>query len=60
MFATYSCEFMRAAANSSPVSIKYMNIIDPLLPNNNLGRSVSRIIDACVSHFGSGRNVWMR
>ena len=41
MFATYSCEFMRAAANSSPVSIKYMNIIDPLLPNNNLGRSVS-------------------
>lgn len=41
MFATYSCEFMRAAANSAPVSIKYMNIIDPLLPNNNLGRSVS-------------------
>ena len=26
----------RAAANSSPVSIKYMNI-EPLLPNNNLG-----------------------
>ena len=41
MLSTYSCEFMRAAASSAPVTVKYMNIIDPLLPNNNLGRSVS-------------------
>ncbi|OUS45051.1 hypothetical protein BE221DRAFT_195624 [Ostreococcus tauri] len=28
-------------SNSAPVVVKYMNIIDPLVPNNNLGRSVS-------------------
>ena len=41
MLSRYGCEYMRALAGTSPAVIKYMNIIDPLLPNNNLGRSVS-------------------
>jgi len=41
MLSTYSCEFMRSTAGATTVPIKYMNIIDPLVSSNNLGRSVS-------------------
>ena len=36
------CQYGQIETSSSaPVVVKYMNIIDPLVPNNNLGRSVS-------------------
>lgn len=41
MLAQYGHSHVSESSTSAPFVVKYMNIIDPLVPNNNLGRSVS-------------------
>ena len=41
MLAQYGYSHVSGSSTSAPFVVKYMNIIDPLVPNNNLGRSVS-------------------
>ena len=48
----------QSAGSARSMLVKHLNVVDPLLPSNNLGRSVSqgnakRIRRRC----GSGRNV---
>ncbi|GJP55030.1 hypothetical protein CLOM_g14018 [Closterium sp. NIES-68] len=42
-YAKYSLSPMVQAGQSRPFMVKFLNIIDPLLDNNNLGRSVSKV-----------------